>query len=243
MACASAQATGRSPVVAFSGSTPNATWDMSHQSTGSARAKGVAERSPGADGPRRRSAHEAGAAGDARVGEAPSVGAELRSASREVEAPLRDRAGADDRPRDDILRSMSQLVLAIRAEAGQRAVLEAHARRAITGDWWAVADIHTVEARLEFAPTVITSLALGFHADVNCRDPQSPIAWTTEPYTLFAASGDWDESAGLAALDALSAWLTEVLPNVRMLHAGLSTPEVELTLRPALTGWVVSERY
>lgn len=134
-------------------------------------------------------------------------------------------------------------MLAIRAEVGQRAALEAHAQRAIAGDWWSVADIHTVEARLEFASSVVTPLRNGFHADINCCDPQSPIDWTTEPYTLFAASGDWDESAGLAALDALSAWLIGVLPSVRLLHAGLTTPEVELTLRPAGRGWVVSDRY
>jgi hypothetical protein len=138
---------------------------------------------------------------------------------------------------------MSQLVLAIRAAAGHRAALEAYARRAIPGEWWEIAGVHLVEARLEFPSTLLAPLTQGFHADVNCQDPDSPIAWTATPYTLFAASGDWDEAQGLAALDALTEWIATVLPSAERLHAGLSTPDVELTLRPASVGWVVSDRY
>ncbi|MCS6802149.1 MAG: hypothetical protein RMM58_06000 [Chloroflexota bacterium] len=138
---------------------------------------------------------------------------------------------------------MSQLVLAIRAESGHRAALEPYAHRAVAGDWWSIPGVHDVEVRLEFAASVVASLPAGFHADVNCRDPLSSIAWTTEPYTVFAAAGEWDEPTGLAALDALSAWIAAVLPTVEWLHAGLSTPAGELTLRPAAAGWTISERY
>ena len=138
---------------------------------------------------------------------------------------------------------MSQLVLAIRADVGQRAALEAHARRAVPGDWWQVEGVHLVEARLEFAASLVSQLPQGFHADVNCLDPNSPIVWTGTPYTLFAATGDWDEPSGLAALAALTDWLATVLPSAERLHAGLTTPDGELTLRPAGSGWVVSDRY
>ncbi|MFN8534696.1 MAG: hypothetical protein U0556_14255 [Dehalococcoidia bacterium] len=138
---------------------------------------------------------------------------------------------------------MGQIVLAIRSADGQRTALEALARRVIPGDWWTIAGRHLVDARLEFPASVVPDLAQGFHGDVNCQDPESPIGWTAEPYTLFAASGDWDEDGGRAALDALTAWVAGVLPGVEWLHAGLTAPDAELTLRFSDGGWETVDRY
>lgn len=134
-------------------------------------------------------------------------------------------------------------MLAIRADASQRSALEVHAHRVVPGDWWTIADVHLVEARLEFPGSILPVLPQGFYADVNCHDPGSPIDWTASPYTLFAASGDWDERAGIAALNGLTAWIAEILPSAVRLHAGLSTPDLELSLVPVDEGWLVSARY
>jgi hypothetical protein len=138
---------------------------------------------------------------------------------------------------------MSSLVIALRYRAGQRELLEPLARRAVPGTWWTVPDQHLVEARLEFGPALVPELPRGFSSDLNCRDPGSTISWTTEPYTLFAATAEGDEATALAALEALTRWVASVLPEPGWIQAGISTPEVELTLLPSDSGWTVSERY
>ena len=104
-------------------------------------------------------------------------------------------------------------------------------------------EMHTVETRLEFAKTLLPDLPEGFHIDVRIVDNDSPIEWTRTPYSLFAATGPWDESGARAALDALSAWIASVLPDAERIQAGLTTDDVELTLGPDGDGWTIIDRY
>ncbi|MCS7001721.1 MAG: hypothetical protein NZ518_02620 [Dehalococcoidia bacterium] len=135
---------------------------------------------------------------------------------------------------------MASLVLAIAHDPGHRATLEPLAIAVESGDEWSVGDRHVVEARLTFPPNAV--LPDGYSADINCRDDTPDTSWAAAPYTLFAATGPWDEAGAKASLDALTAWLRRVLPDAVRHQAGISANGVELVLQPDGDGWTVTER-
>ncbi len=138
---------------------------------------------------------------------------------------------------------MASLVIALAYTPEQRAILEPLAKRAVGGDWWTLEDRHKVEVRLEFLHETSAALPNGFIADLGCQDTDSPITWTNQPHTLLSATGDWDESSGLRALEQLSGWVRGVIPNPEFFQAGLVTSDVELTLQPEGGIWLETSRY